>query len=126
MLLSYRTPFSNEVWPVPIEAVIGEVDREWLRSTRRNQDEEAVMPSLKMAMAGLYSAPAIFHWGRHRPLWPRCCLLLLAWDRISANPAVQGLLRGGPQWAGYLPVSTKAGRTAAFSFDECILSPKPS
>jgi len=44
----------------------------------------------------------------------------------SANPAVQELLRDGPQWAGYPPVSIKAGRTAAFSFDECVLSPKPS
>jgi len=32
MLLSHRTPFCNEVWAALIEAVIREVDREWLRS----------------------------------------------------------------------------------------------
>jgi len=44
--------------------------RLWARS-RRNQDEEAVIPRLSIAMAGQYSEPAIFHWGRHRPLRPK-------------------------------------------------------
>jgi hypothetical protein len=45
----------------------------------------------------------------------------IAYANKSAIAAIQWLLRGSPQWAGYLPVSAKAGRTAASSFDECVL-----
>lgn len=41
--------------------------------------------------------------------------------RTSAIAAIQQLIRGGQQWAGYLPVSAKARRTAASSLGECVL-----
>lgn len=40
MLLSHRTPFCNEVWPAPIEAVVREVD-----VNDSDQSEAAIPPA---------------------------------------------------------------------------------
>ncbi|KAB2927948.1 MAG: hypothetical protein F9K30_02555 [Dechloromonas sp.] len=58
--------------------------------------------------------PVVYGLSLHRPHWPTTCLMSLATDNNSANPAVRITSLFGQQTAGYLPRSKQKRGTAAF------------